>query len=195
MPIVIALGLITWLSLVLYAANHPSVKRSGAPLRNEVAGGAFDAVEGGRQLMPIPEHPAMAARHEEAFGQPPATGSHAARERAVGASETAYQPPAEQIAAEISAQAEAMVIQPHLAESQLIEEPPVTVPPARTPAAVAGQGVVPAQGQRVRTDRRVPAGRAGEEPSAQEAVRQVGRHLVGAARGVADIATGLRHRR
>ncbi|HEY2506620.1 MAG TPA: hypothetical protein VGI58_08885 [Streptosporangiaceae bacterium] len=184
MPIVIALGLITWLSLVLYAANHPLRRRSGVPLRNEVAGGAFDAFEGGRQLMPIPEQPADAERHAEAFRQAPATGSHAARDRAVGAWERAYEPPADQIAAAAREQAAAMVVQPHLAESQLIEEPPVTVPPARTPAAAAGQGEgVPAARQ--------PA----EQPSTQEAAREVGRHLVGAARGMAGIAAGLRHRR
>ncbi|MGH3303842.1 MAG: hypothetical protein ACRDOK_19615 [Streptosporangiaceae bacterium] len=56
LPIVIALCLITWLSLVFYANAHPSRGRHSSDLRTEVRGGSFQAVEGGRQLMPIPEH-------------------------------------------------------------------------------------------------------------------------------------------
>lgn len=180
MPIVIAVALTTWLCLVLYAANHPLRRRSGAPLRNEVAGGAFDAVEGGRQLMPIPEHRAMVARQaDEAAGMPPATAAHAATERAA----------AERVRAAEATNAQAMVVQPPYQE--VPEAPAAVVPPARRPAAVAGQPI-PEQGRRV-IIRRVAAGRGGQ-PSTQQAVKDVGRHLVGAARGVADIAAGLRHR-
>ena len=56
MPIVIAISLVTWISAVFYANAHP---RKNHPYRSrtDVAGGTFQAVEGGRQLMPIPERP------------------------------------------------------------------------------------------------------------------------------------------
>jgi hypothetical protein len=56
MPIVIAISLVTWISAVFYANAHP---RKSHPYRSrtDVAGGTFQAVEGGRQLMPIPERP------------------------------------------------------------------------------------------------------------------------------------------
>jgi hypothetical protein len=56
LPIVIALALTTWLSLLFYANAHPSRGRHSVNLPTEVRGGEFMAVEGGRQLMPIPEH-------------------------------------------------------------------------------------------------------------------------------------------
>jgi hypothetical protein len=54
MPIVIAASLTFWISIVLYAHRHPRWKHHGVPPRSEVAGGAFMAVDGGRQLEPIP---------------------------------------------------------------------------------------------------------------------------------------------
>ncbi len=54
-PIVTALALFSWVAVVLYANAHPG-RRRGTAMKSEVAGGAFQAVEGGRQLMPIPEH-------------------------------------------------------------------------------------------------------------------------------------------
>jgi len=54
MPIVIAAALAFWISLVLYAHRHPRWKHHGTPPRTEVAGGSFMAVDGGRQLEPIP---------------------------------------------------------------------------------------------------------------------------------------------
>ena len=56
MPIVIAIVLAGWISAVFYANAHP---RRPHPYRarTDVAGGTFQAVEGGRQLMPIPERP------------------------------------------------------------------------------------------------------------------------------------------
>ncbi|HEY7323280.1 MAG TPA: hypothetical protein VH520_00530 [Streptosporangiaceae bacterium] len=56
LPIVIAVALTTWLSLLFYANAHPSRGRHSVNLPTEVRGGEFQAVEGGRQLMPIPEH-------------------------------------------------------------------------------------------------------------------------------------------
>jgi hypothetical protein len=55
-PIVTAIALFGWLAAVLWASTHPRYSRNGVPPRTEVAGGAFRAVDGGRQLMPIPEH-------------------------------------------------------------------------------------------------------------------------------------------
>lgn len=58
-PIVTALALFSWLFAVLWANRHPRWAHHEAqqaqPLQTEVRGGAFQAVEGGRQLMPIPE--------------------------------------------------------------------------------------------------------------------------------------------
>jgi hypothetical protein len=56
MPIVIALSLIIWLSAIFYANAHPAKGRHSVDLRTEVRGGSFQAVEGGRQLEPIPGH-------------------------------------------------------------------------------------------------------------------------------------------
>lgn len=56
LPIVIAMSLTTWLLMVFYANAHPTRGRYSSDLRTEVRGGSFQAVEGGRQLMPIPEH-------------------------------------------------------------------------------------------------------------------------------------------
>jgi len=56
MPIVIALCLIIWLSAIFYANAHPSRGRHSVDIRTEVRGGSFQAVEGGRQLEPIPGH-------------------------------------------------------------------------------------------------------------------------------------------
>ncbi len=55
-PIVVAIALFSWLSAVLWANAHPRYRSRSSPPRTEVAGGAFQAVDGGRQLMPIPEH-------------------------------------------------------------------------------------------------------------------------------------------
>ena len=58
-PIVVAIALFSWVFAVLWANRHPRwahhIAHETPPLRTEVRGGAFQAVEGGRQLMPIPE--------------------------------------------------------------------------------------------------------------------------------------------
>jgi hypothetical protein len=51
-PIVGLLALFGWLAAVLYANSHPGWKHHGNLPKNEVAGGAFQALDGGRQLMP-----------------------------------------------------------------------------------------------------------------------------------------------
>jgi hypothetical protein len=83
LPIVIAVCLVTWLSLVFWANAHPARGRYSSDLRTEVRGGSFQAVEGGRQLMPIPEHrPAVP-------GQRPAAASETYRAATAGATATA----------------------------------------------------------------------------------------------------------
>jgi hypothetical protein len=54
MPIVIASALTFWISIVLYAHRHPAWKHHPPGPRTEVAGGCFQAIDGGRQLEPIP---------------------------------------------------------------------------------------------------------------------------------------------
>lgn len=88
MPIVIAVALASWITLVFYAMSHPRWKHHGPPPRTEVAGGAFEATEGGRQLMPIwgepPPVPGQrTAASEESYhtadlGSSGEAGSHAA---------------------------------------------------------------------------------------------------------------------
>jgi hypothetical protein len=58
-PIVAFLAVVGWAALVLYAGFHPGWKHKSPPPRNEVAGGAFMATDGGRQLMPIPGEPPL----------------------------------------------------------------------------------------------------------------------------------------
>ncbi len=70
MPIVIALALASWISLVYYAMFHPTWKHHATPPKTEVAGGAFEALHGGRQLMPIWGEPVDAIP-----GQRPATAA------------------------------------------------------------------------------------------------------------------------
>jgi hypothetical protein len=53
-PIVVFFALFGWVSAVLYANAHPQYKHHSRLPRYEVTGGAFEANDGGRQLMPIP---------------------------------------------------------------------------------------------------------------------------------------------
>jgi len=53
-PIVAFLALFAWIGCVLWADAHPRYKHQSTLPRTEVAGGAFQALDGGRQLMPIP---------------------------------------------------------------------------------------------------------------------------------------------
>jgi hypothetical protein len=70
LPIVIAVALATWLSLLFYANAHPSRGQHSVNLPTEVRGGSFQAVEGGRQLMPIPEHrPAVPGQRQVAASE------------------------------------------------------------------------------------------------------------------------------
>src|SRR5215468_5228709 len=70
LPIVIAVALASWLSLLFYANAHPHRGRYSTDLPTEVRGGSFQAVEGGRQLMPIPEHrPAVPGQRQPAAAE------------------------------------------------------------------------------------------------------------------------------
>jgi hypothetical protein len=51
--IVVSIALAGWISAVYYANAHPR-HRPKRDIKTEVAGGAFRAEHGGRQLMPIP---------------------------------------------------------------------------------------------------------------------------------------------
>src|SRR5215472_7606030 len=53
-PIIAFLAVLGWVTLVLYGDHHGTWKHRGQPPRSGVAGGSFDATDGGRQLMPIP---------------------------------------------------------------------------------------------------------------------------------------------
>ncbi|MGO8961201.1 MAG: hypothetical protein ACLQFR_28100 [Streptosporangiaceae bacterium] len=76
MPIVIAIVLATWIAAVFYANAHPR-KPHAYHARTDVSGGTFQAVEGGRQLMPIPERPvdvpAQRAAAEGTYPEPAGT--------------------------------------------------------------------------------------------------------------------------
>jgi hypothetical protein len=67
-PIVIALSLATWISLVYYASFHPRWKHHAGPRRTDAAGGVFEATHGGRQLMPIWGEPGKAIPQQRQAG-------------------------------------------------------------------------------------------------------------------------------
>jgi hypothetical protein len=52
-PIVVVVVLFSWVAAVLHANAHPQYKHHSRLPRYEVTGGAFEANDGGRQLMPI----------------------------------------------------------------------------------------------------------------------------------------------
>jgi hypothetical protein len=58
-PIVAALALAVWISMCFWADAHPVHKGTRKNLPYEVSGGAFEARDGGRQLMPVPERRPM----------------------------------------------------------------------------------------------------------------------------------------
>src|SRR5580658_2427295 len=80
-PIVVAIVLFGWLAAVLRADTHPRYRHRGRLPKYEVTGGAFQANDGGRQVMPIPGGRPMIDRPGyDASGTVPAqrTGSSAA---------------------------------------------------------------------------------------------------------------------
>jgi hypothetical protein len=81
-PIVAGIVLACWLTAVLRADTHPGIKHHSKLPRYEVTGGAFEAHDGGRQLMPIPgQRPAPAESAEPPSGQQ--------QQRGTGSAETA----------------------------------------------------------------------------------------------------------
>lgn len=97
LPIVIAVALTTWLSLLFWANAHPSRGRNSADLPTEVRGGSFQAVEGGRQLMPIPEHrPAVPGQRQagesETYQAPASTATAGAEQEAASEDEVETRP-------------------------------------------------------------------------------------------------------
>jgi hypothetical protein len=81
--IVVALVLFGWIGAVLWADAHPGWKHQSKLPKYEVTGGAFQALDGGRQLMPIPgERPA--ATEEEAARSGGVPGQRAASDEDLG---------------------------------------------------------------------------------------------------------------
>jgi hypothetical protein len=68
-PIVVAIVLFGWVAAVLRADSHPQYRHHEKLPKYEVTGGAFQSVDGGRQLMPIPGERPIADR-------PAGEGSH-----------------------------------------------------------------------------------------------------------------------
>ena len=103
MPIVIAVCLAFWISLVLYASLHPGWKHHAKPPRTDAAGGVFEATRGGRQLMPIWDgEGGEIPQQREAAAAETYQAAHAAQEQAptgvgatAGASATGSRPPGE----------------------------------------------------------------------------------------------------
>ena len=96
LPIVIAVALATWLSLLFYANAHPSRGRHSIDLPTEVRGGEFMAVEGGRQLMPIPEHrptvPGQRSAAAETYRVPSSTATSGTQHHEASEDEVATRP-------------------------------------------------------------------------------------------------------
>jgi hypothetical protein len=81
--IVVAIVLFSWVGAVLWADSHPGWKHQSKLPKYEVTGGAFQALDGGRQLMPIPgERPAPTEEELARSGGVPAQRAAAAREPA-----------------------------------------------------------------------------------------------------------------
>jgi hypothetical protein len=78
-PFVAAIALFAWLFVVLRADTHPGWKQKNIPPKYEVTGGSFEAVDGGRQVMPRPGGRPIPtqADHDRAghFGYVPPQGS------------------------------------------------------------------------------------------------------------------------
>jgi hypothetical protein len=80
--IVIVIALFSWLAAVLRADTHPGWKHQSKLPKYEVTGGAFQAQEGGRQLMPIPGERPVPTEEELARSGVPAQRAAAEEELA-----------------------------------------------------------------------------------------------------------------
>jgi hypothetical protein len=92
MPIVIALALTFWISLVYRASFNPLWRHHARPRRTEVAGGVFEARHGARQLEPLWAEPV------EEIPQP-REAAHAESYRAADALTAEQEPAASGVAA------------------------------------------------------------------------------------------------
>ena len=115
-PIVVAVVLFGWLAAVLRADTHPGWKQKSKLPKYEVMGGAFQAVDGGRQLMPLPgERPAPTEEELARSGGVP--GQRGASERDVARSGgIPGQRAAEQPGATAAASRGERADEPHLTE-------------------------------------------------------------------------------
>jgi|HubBroStandDraft_4_1064222.scaffolds.fasta_scaffold357635_1 hypothetical protein len=78
--IVIVFALFSWLAVVLRADTHPGWKHQSKLPKYEVTGGAFEAQDGGRQLMPRHGGRPMPTEEELASGSIPAQRAAAEKE-------------------------------------------------------------------------------------------------------------------
>jgi hypothetical protein len=78
--IVIVVALFGWLAVVLRADTHPGWKYQSKLPKYEVTGGAFEAQDGGRQLMPRHGGRPMPTEEELASGSIPAQRAAAEKE-------------------------------------------------------------------------------------------------------------------
>jgi hypothetical protein len=138
--IVVAVVLFGWVGAVLWANAHPGWKHQSKLPKYEVTGGAFQAVDGGRQLMPIPgERPAPTeeelARSGGVPGQRAATEEDVARARGVPGQRAA----AEQGATGATSTGGGSADEPHLTVGSKLRLPfrPIRSDQAR-PVASAG---------------------------------------------------------
>lgn len=100
MPIVIALALTFWISLVFRAMLNPLWKHHAGKRRTEVAGGVFEATHSGRQLEPLWAEPVEAI-------PPPREAAFAESYRAEGAQAADQEPAADEVGAGAGARARA----------------------------------------------------------------------------------------
>jgi hypothetical protein len=109
-PIVAALALAVWIFMCFYADAHPVHKRADKELPYEVTGGAFEARDGGRQLMPVPERRPMPTEAEGG------ASAYVPTQREAPGATAATRAPADESSEEAS---------PHLVPGSAIRLPPV----------------------------------------------------------------------
>ena len=66
MALAFALALTTWIGLVFMASRHPGGKAQESWPHRDVMGGAFSAMQGGRQVVPDPRVPPQSEAELEA---------------------------------------------------------------------------------------------------------------------------------
>src|SRR5262245_18656414 len=95
--IVVSLALAGWLTAVLRADTHHKWKHHSNLPKYEVTGGAFQAVDGGRQVMPLPgERPVPVSEEEEMLRARDVPAQRTAAEQHAPAGATAAPAPAQE---------------------------------------------------------------------------------------------------